>query len=48
MSWYLKRDLSVFPFSSSSFVVILEYESGINALGGTVMAITSILAPTQV
>lgn len=48
MSWYVKRDLSVFPVSSSSFVVILEYKSGENALGGTVISITSLLSPVQV
>ncbi|EFN78073.1 Lysyl oxidase-like protein 4 [Harpegnathos saltator] len=47
ISWHVKRDLSVFPVSSSSFVVILEYESGENALGGVVMAITSLLSPVQ-
>lgn len=46
--WHVKRDLTVFPVSSSSFVVILEYESGANALGGVVMAITSLLSPKQV
>lgn len=46
--WHVKRDLSVFPVSSSSFAVILEYFSGENALGGTVMIVTSILAPAQV
>ncbi|KAL6268222.1 hypothetical protein P5V15_001333 [Pogonomyrmex californicus] len=45
--WHVKRDLSVFPVSSSSFVVILEYESGKNALGGAVMVVTSLLAPIQ-
>lgn len=48
MSWHVKRDLSVFPVSSSSYVVILKYLSGENALGGAVMAITSILSPAQV
>lgn len=46
--WHVKRDLSVFPVSSSSFVVILEYDSGENALGGVVIVITSLLAPIQV
>ncbi|XP_011334038.1 protein bark beetle isoform X2 [Ooceraea biroi] len=46
-SWHVKRDLSVFPVSSSSFVVILEYESGANAVGGVVMAITPLLSPKQ-
>lgn len=46
--WRVKRDLSVFPVSSSSFVVILEYDSGENASGGAVMVVTSLLAPIQV
>lgn len=46
--WHVKRDLSVFPVSSSSFVVILEYDSGENAFGGAVMVVTSLLAPIQV
>ncbi|XP_012531769.1 protein bark beetle [Monomorium pharaonis] len=45
--WHVKRDLSIFPVSSSSFVMILEYSSGENAIGGTVIAITSLLAPIQ-
>ncbi|XP_070163334.1 protein bark beetle [Polyergus mexicanus] len=47
ISWHVKRDLSVFPVSSSSYIVILEYLSGENALGGAVMAITSLLSPAQ-
>ncbi|XP_018046380.1 PREDICTED: protein bark beetle [Atta colombica] len=45
--WHVKRDLSVFPVSSSSFVVLLEYKSGENALGGTVIVVTSLSAPRQ-
>ncbi|XP_076766657.1 C-type lectin domain-containing protein bark beetle [Xylocopa sonorina] len=45
--WHLKRDLSVFPVTSSSFAVILEYDSGTNALGGTVIVITALQAPIQ-
>ncbi|XP_020286537.1 protein bark beetle isoform X2 [Pseudomyrmex gracilis] len=47
ISWHVKRDLSVFPVTSSSYMIILEYSSGENALGGVVMAVTSILSPTQ-
>ncbi|XP_015594324.1 protein bark beetle isoform X2 [Cephus cinctus] len=45
--WHVKRDLTVFPVASSSFVVILEYRSGSNALGGTVMVLTALPAPVQ-
>ncbi|XP_076628397.1 C-type lectin domain-containing protein bark beetle [Colletes latitarsis] len=45
--WHVKRDLSVFPVTSSSFAVVLEYESGTNALGGAVMVITALQAPIQ-
>ncbi|XP_063975508.1 protein bark beetle isoform X4 [Diachasmimorpha longicaudata] len=47
ISYDLKRDLAVFPVSSSSFNVILEYHSGINALGGAVLAVTTLPAPAQ-
>ncbi|XP_043483219.1 protein bark beetle isoform X2 [Leptopilina heterotoma] len=46
-SWILKRDLSVFPVTSSSFVVVLEYNSGTSALGGAVMVLTALSAPIQ-
>ncbi|XP_012276535.1 protein bark beetle isoform X2 [Orussus abietinus] len=45
--WNVKRDLTVFPVASSSFVVIFEYRSGNNALGGTVMVLTALPAPIQ-
>ncbi|KAK0090170.1 hypothetical protein PV325_002595 [Microctonus aethiopoides] len=45
--WHVKRDLSVFPVSSTSFSVILEYESGTNALGGAVLVLTTLPAPIQ-
>lgn len=45
--WHVKRDLSVFPLSSSSFTVLLEYQSGLNALGGAVLVITTLPAPVQ-
>ncbi|XP_058792901.1 protein bark beetle isoform X2 [Phymastichus coffea] len=45
--WHLKRDLTVFPVASSSYIVIFEYHSGDNALGGTVMVLTAIPAPYQ-
>lgn len=46
--WNVKRDLTVFPAASSSYIVILEYHSGENALGGTVLVITALPAPIQV
>ncbi|XP_034949444.1 protein bark beetle isoform X2 [Chelonus insularis] len=45
--WHVKRDLSVFPVSSTSFTILLEYHSGFNALGGAVLIITTIPAPIQ-
>ena len=45
--WHLKRDLTVFPVTSSSFVVVFEYHSGKDALGGTVMVLTALPAPIQ-
>ena len=45
--WQVKRDLSVFPLTSSSYGVILKYKSGSNALGGAVLTLSSIPAPSQ-
>ncbi|CAG5108295.1 Similar to bark: Protein bark beetle (Drosophila melanogaster) [Cotesia congregata] len=45
--WNVKRDLSLFPVSSSSFTVILEYISGTNALGGAVFVVTTVPRPIQ-
>ncbi|KAF7992731.1 hypothetical protein HCN44_005075 [Aphidius gifuensis] len=45
--WNLKRDLSVFPVSSSSYTLIIEYESGDNAIGGAVLVLTTIEAIQQ-
>lgn len=44
----MKRNLTIFPVASSSFSVVLEYESGEGALGGAVIVISSLLAPVQV
>ncbi|XP_043526927.1 protein bark beetle [Frieseomelitta varia] len=46
-SWNLKRDLAIFPVTSSSYAVILDYDSGTNALGGAVIVITALQAPIQ-
>lgn len=45
--YQLSRDLSVFPATSSSYGVILEYKSGVNALGGVVLVISTTPAPVQ-
>lgn len=45
--WDLTRDLTVFPTTSSSYGILLFYDSGINSLGGTVIAITALRAPVQ-
>ncbi|XP_063914202.1 protein bark beetle isoform X2 [Zophobas morio] len=46
-TWVLKRDLTVFPTTSSSHGIILEYTSGNYAYGGTVLVISTIKAPVQ-
>uniref|UniRef100_A0A8D8T2J5 Protein bark beetle n=2 Tax=Cacopsylla melanoneura TaxID=428564 RepID=A0A8D8T2J5_9HEMI len=43
----VKRDLVVFPTTSSTYGVVLEYVSGDNALGDVVLVISSIPAPQQ-
>ncbi|XP_038215102.1 protein bark beetle isoform X2 [Zerene cesonia] len=45
--WCLDRDLSTFPTTSNSFGVVLKYDSGINALGGVVLVVSTIVAPLQ-
>ncbi|XP_044255606.1 protein bark beetle isoform X2 [Tribolium madens] len=45
--WVLKRDLTVFPTTSSSYGIILEYNSRSYAIGGTVLVISTIRAPVQ-
>lgn len=45
--YQLSRDLSVFPFSSSSYGIVLHYKSGTNALGGVVLIISTTSAPVQ-
>ncbi|XP_055386247.1 protein bark beetle [Condylostylus longicornis] len=45
--WQVKRDLSVFPMTSSSYGVILLYKSGTRALGGTVLHVSILGAPVQ-
>uniref|UniRef100_A0A0K8VVP7 Neurotrypsin n=1 Tax=Bactrocera latifrons TaxID=174628 RepID=A0A0K8VVP7_BACLA len=45
--WVLKRDLNVFPTTSSSYGIIIYYESGTNALGGAVLRLSTVTAPVQ-
>ncbi|KAL9707408.1 hypothetical protein quinque_010926 [Culex quinquefasciatus] len=45
--WQIKRDISVFPLTTSSYGAILHYKSGSNALGGAVIVLRSIQAPVQ-
>nr|XP_034174512.1 protein bark beetle [Osmia lignaria] len=47
ITWQLKRDLAVFPVTSSSFIIGLDYDSGAKALGGGVIVITALQAPIQ-
>jgi hypothetical protein len=41
-AWSLRRDLVVFPTISSSFGVLMQYHSGSNALGGAVLAVSTV------
>ncbi|CAG9858649.1 unnamed protein product [Phyllotreta striolata] len=43
----LKRDLTQFPVTSSSHGIVLDYSSGQNAAGGTVLIISTVRAPLQ-
>lgn len=43
----VKRDLSVFPLTTTSYGIILKYKSGKEAIGGAVLTISSIPAPQQ-
>lgn len=45
--WQVKRDLNVFPVTSSSYGIIIYYESGRHALGGAVLMLTTVTAPVQ-
>jgi hypothetical protein len=40
--WKVERDLTIFPFTSSSYGVVLIYNSGTEALGMTVFAVSVI------
>lgn len=43
----VKRDLSVFPLTTTSYAIIVKYKSGTNALGGAALTLSSIPAPAQ-
>lgn len=43
----VKRDVSVFPLTTTSYGIILKYKSGKQALGGAVLTLSSIPAPQQ-
>jgi len=43
----VKRDLSVFPLTTTSYGIILKYKSGESALGGAVLTLSSFPAPVQ-
>lgn len=45
--WEVHRDLNVFPITSSSYGIILNYDSGVNALGGAVLMLSTVTAPVQ-
>ncbi|XP_034471844.1 protein bark beetle [Drosophila innubila] len=45
--WQVKRDLNVFPATSSSYGIIIYYESGLQALGGAVLMLSTVTAPAQ-
>nr|XP_003703916.1 PREDICTED: uncharacterized protein LOC100876764 [Megachile rotundata] len=45
--WDLKRDLAVFPATSSSYDISLKYSSGTNALGGAVIVLTALQISAQ-
>ncbi|CAG2056497.1 unnamed protein product [Timema podura] len=45
--WNLRRDLVVFPTTTGSFAIVLDYNSGVGALGGAVLLISTVAAPVQ-
>ncbi|EDW76452.2 uncharacterized protein Dwil_GK14651 [Drosophila willistoni] len=45
--WQVKRDLNVFPVTSSSYGIIIYYKSGLQALGGAVLMLSTVTAPVQ-
>ncbi|KAK5644294.1 hypothetical protein RI129_008139 [Pyrocoelia pectoralis] len=45
--WNVTRDLTVFPTTSTTHGIIVDYTSGLYALGGAVLVISAINAPIQ-
>ncbi|XP_049825562.1 protein bark beetle isoform X2 [Aethina tumida] len=45
--WILKRDLTIFPTTSTAPGIIIDYSSGPKAFGGTVLMLSTIRAPAQ-
>ncbi|KAF6211152.1 hypothetical protein GE061_014267 [Apolygus lucorum] len=45
--WVVSRDLNVFPATSTSFGIVINYKSGNDALGMVVLALSVIRAPVQ-
>lgn len=45
--WVVRRDLTVFPTTSSAHGIIIKYISGTGSLGGTVIVFSTIRAPVQ-
>lgn len=41
-AWNVRRDLLVFPTISSSYGVVMQYRSGNSALGGAVLAVSTV------
>lgn len=42
LRWNLRADLSVFPTTSSSYAVTVQYSSGPYALGDAIFALTAV------
>ncbi|GBO98348.1 Protein bark beetle [Eumeta japonica] len=47
VKWCLDRDLSTFPTTTTTFGVVLTYESGNAAVGGVVLVVSTVIAPVQ-
>lgn len=46
-AWNVKRDLTIFPAASSSYGIIIDYDSGVDALGGCVLVLSSVQSESQ-
>ncbi|KAF5304533.1 hypothetical protein FQA39_LY09584 [Lamprigera yunnana] len=45
--WNLTRDLTIFPTTSTTHGIILDYNSGLYGIGGVVLVLSAINAPIQ-